>query len=201
MVAVSGLTSQSSPRKGSSMSHSDELPSLQLLIKVLEFASRKHSQQRRKDVEASPYINHPIAVLSILAVEAGIGDMNVLCAALLHDTIEDTITSEAELADRFGRAIAGIVREVTDDKSLPKGERKRLQIEHATHLSEAAGRVKIADKIANLRDVADCPPVDWSVERRLEYFDWAKAVVDRVRLAPEPLRLLFDRAYARRPMG
>jgi guanosine-3',5'-bis(diphosphate) 3'-pyrophosphohydrolase len=172
---------------------------LPLFIRALEFASRKHSAQRRKDAEASPYINHPIALVSILAVEAGVDDPDVLCAALLHDTIEDTDTTRDELVEQFGSSIADIVVEVTDDKKLPKQLRKQLQIEHAPALSRGAGLVKFADKIANLRDVADCPPSDWPVQRRQEYFDWAKAVVDGIRDVPTRLQSLFTAAYARRP--
>ncbi|HEX5282472.1 MAG TPA: HD domain-containing protein [Micropepsaceae bacterium] len=173
--------------------------SLPQFIRALEFASRKHSTQRRKDAESSPYINHPIALVSILAVEAGIADPDVLCAALLHDTIEDTDTTRDELTQQFGRTIADIVVEVTDDKKLSKQIRKQLQIEHAPALSHAAGLVKFADKIANLRDVADCPPSGWPLDRRQEYFDWAKAVVTGIRDVPPRLRDLFDTAYARRP--
>lgn len=168
-------------------------------VRALEFASRKHSTQRRKDAEASPYINHPISLVSILAVDAGIDDPEVLCAALLHDTIEDTDTTHDELAEQFGRAIADIVVEVTDDKKLPKQARKQLQIEHAAALSRAAGLVKFADKIANLRDVADSPPPDWPIQRRQEYFDWAKAVVGGIRDVPPRLLELFNAAYAKRP--
>lgn len=132
--------------------NSEALPAF---IRALEFASRKHSTQRRKDAAASPYIDHPIALVSILAVEAQIRDPDVLCAALLHDTIEDTETSGDELEKHFGARIAEIVSEVTDDKDLEKHHRKRLQIEHAHALSPAAGLVKLADKIANLRDVAE----------------------------------------------
>lgn len=178
-----------------------EVKSLPLLIRALEFASRKHSTQRRKDAEASPYINHPIALVSILAVEAGIHDPEVLCAALLHDTIEDINTTRRELIEQFGSAIADIVAEVTDDKKLPKHVRKQLQIEHAPVLSRAARLVKFADKIANLRDVADCPPSDWPVQRRQEYFDWAKAVAGGIRDVPPRLQELFDAAYARRPVS
>jgi len=172
---------------------------LPLFIRALEFASRKHSTQRRKDPAASPYINHPIALVSILAVEAGVRDPEVLCAALLHDTVEDTQTTPEELEQHFGAIIAGIVAEVTDDKNLEKQDRKRLQIEHAHALSPAAGLVKLADKIANLRDVAQSPPSNWSLKRRQEYFDWAKAVVDGIPDVPQVLRILFHEAYARRP--
>ena len=172
---------------------------LPLFLRALEFAARKHRDQRRKDADATPYINHPIAVAAILAIEAGVEDQDVLCAALLHDAPEDTETTEQELIDNFGANIAGIVTEVTDDKRLPKEERKRLQIEHARHLTPAAALVKVADKIANLRDVAETPPADWLLARRQEYFDWAKAVVDAVPEVPPKLRALFAEAYASKP--
>ena len=168
-------------------------------IRALAFASRKHSQQRRKDVDASPYINHPIALVSILAVEAAINDRDTLCAALLHDTIEDTDTSVEELVEAFGGPVASLVQEVTDDKRLPKAERKLRQVEHAAHLSAKARSVKLADKIANLRDVADSPPVNWSLARRQEYFDWAKQVVDQITDPPPYLLSLFMAIYDRRP--
>jgi guanosine-3',5'-bis(diphosphate) 3'-pyrophosphohydrolase len=175
----------------------DAMPAM--LIGALAFAADKHRNQRRKDAEASPYINHPIMLAKILSVEGGVEDGLVLCAAVLHDTIEDTETSYAELTGEFGREIADVVREVTDDKSLPKAERKQLQIDHASRLSRAAKLVKLADKIANLRDVADHPPSQWPLERRREYFDWAKRVVDGLRGTHERLEAAFDAAYARRP--
>ena len=170
-----------------------------LLIRAAAFAAHKHRNQRRKDADASPYINHPMALANVLVNEAGIADPTVLAAALLHDTIEDTDTTHAELEAEFGVAIAAIVAEVTDDKSLPRHERKRLQVEHAAHISAPAKLVKLADKICNLRDVANSPPPDWSVERKREYFDWARSVVDRMRGAHPVLEELFDSAYGRRP--
>jgi guanosine-3',5'-bis(diphosphate) 3'-pyrophosphohydrolase len=167
-------------------------------VRALAFASRKHSKQRRKDADASPYINHPIALVSILAVEAGINDCDTLCAALLHDTIEDTDTSVEELVEAFGGPVASLVQEVTDDKRLPKAERKLLQVEHAARLSPKARLVKLADKIANLRDVADSPP-NWPLARRQKYFDWAKQVVDQIPDPPPGLLSLFIAIYGRRP--
>ena len=164
-------------------------------VRALAFASRKHTHQRRKDVDASPYINHPIALVSILAAEAGINDCDTLCAALLHDTIEDTDTSVEELVEAFGGPVASLVQEVTDDKRLPKAERKLLQVEHAAHLSPKA---RSADKIANLGDVADSPPVDWPLAQRQEYFDWAKQVVDKIPDPPAGLLSLFMALYGRR---
>lgn len=173
--------------------------SLALVLRAAAFAAERHRNQRRKDAEASPYINHPIALANILAHEAGIVDPVVLAAALLHDTIEDTDTTAHELNAAFGSEIAGIVCEVTDDKSLPKVERKRLQIEHATTLSARAKLVKLVDKIANLRDISATPPMDWSLERRCEYFVWASQVVEGLRGTNARLEALFDLEYAKRP--
>ena len=172
---------------------------MNLLIDALAFAAAKHRNQRRKDVDASPYINHPIALARVLAVEAGIHDETVIAAALLHDTIEDTETTYDELLARFGPAVASIVAEVTDDKNLAKAERKALQVAHAPHMSQGAKWVKLADKTCNLRDVASSPPAGWPLRRRQAYFDWAKAVIDGVRGTHPQLEALFDTAYAARP--
>lgn len=170
-----------------------------LILRAAEFAAIKHRDQRRKDEAASPYINHPIALANILANEGGVLDPLVIAAALLHDTIEDTETTPEELERAFGSKITQIVLEVTDDKSLPKAERKRLQVEHAAHISAAAKLVKLADKIANLRDMSGASPVDWSLDRRREYFDWAKQVVDAMGHVSDPLGAAFHTAYGRRP--
>jgi guanosine-3',5'-bis(diphosphate) 3'-pyrophosphohydrolase len=172
---------------------------LALLLKALAFAAHKHRDQRRKDAEASPYINHPIALADVLVNEGGVTDYEVLCAALLHDTVEDTATTHEELVDAFGSRVARMVAEVTDDKRLPKQERKRLQIEHAPHLSEGAKLVKLADKICNLRDVAEHPPAKWDLARRRDYFEWAKRVVDGLRGIHPRLEAAFDAAYAKIP--
>jgi guanosine-3',5'-bis(diphosphate) 3'-pyrophosphohydrolase len=172
---------------------------LKLLLRALAFAAHKHRDQRRKNPDASPYINHPISLASILCNEAHVTDVNVICGALLHDTVEDTETSAAELTDEFGAEIAAIVMDVTDDKSLDKSARKEKQVEHAAHIRAEAKLVKLADKISNLRDVAHDPPPDWDLERRREYFDWAKRVIDRLRGAHPALEAIFDREYANRP--
>jgi guanosine-3',5'-bis(diphosphate) 3'-pyrophosphohydrolase len=177
----------------------DPRKDLALLFRALAFAAHKHRDQRRKDAEASPYINHPIALAEVLAREGGIADAEVLAAALLHDTIEDTATTAEELRAEFGARIAAMVEEVTDDKSLPKAERKRLQIVHAAAISPGAKLVKLADKICNLRDVADRPPAKWDLQRRQEYFEWAKQVIDQLRGAHPGLEAAFDAAYKRKP--
>lgn len=173
---------------------------LKLLLKALMFAAHKHKDQRRKDPAASPYINHPISLASILCNEGHVVDIEVICGALLHDTIEDTETSPVELKDEFSQAICNIVLEVTDDKRLPREERKQQQIEHAAHISSKAKLVKLADKISNLRDVAEDPPSEWSLERRQAYFDWAKAVIDQLRGEHPRLEEIFDDAYSKRPI-
>lgn len=170
-----------------------------LLMDALAFSAHKHRNQRRKDVDASPYINHPIALARVLAVEGGVTDHETLAAAILHDTLEDTETTDEELKEKFGRAIAQTVREVSDDKLLSKEDRKRLQIEHAKHLSRRARLVKLADKTCNVRDMASHPPHGWPLERRREYFDWAKQVVDQIRGTNADLEAAFDEAYAARP--
>jgi guanosine-3',5'-bis(diphosphate) 3'-pyrophosphohydrolase len=168
------------------------------LLAAAQFAAFKHREQRRKGAAASPYINHPLAVAGLLADEGGIEDVEVLMAALLHDTIEDTLTTRAELAQNFGPAVASIVAEVTDEKGQSKRLRKEMQVAHAPRLSHAAKLVKLADKTCNLRDVVARPP-DWDLARRQEYFDWAKRVVDGLRGAHAALEAQFDRVHALRP--
>lgn len=172
---------------------------LQTFIAAATFAAHKHRDQRRKGAEASPYINHPLAVANVLANEGGVSDVTTLIAALLHDTVEDTQTTADELVARFGTEAAAVVLEVTDDKNLHKDERKRRQVVHAAQISERAKLVKLADKICNLRDMSASPPEGWSLERRREYFEWSLQVVDQLRAASPRLAALFDIAYAHRP--
>ena len=172
---------------------------LKLLLKALQFSALKHKDQRRKDVATSPYINHPISLASILCNEAHITDVEVICGALLHDTVEDTETKQEEIESEFGSAIKDIVMDVTDNKDLEKHERKQAQIDHAAHICDKAKLVKLADKISNLRDVSVNPPPDWTLDRRQEYFDWAKKVIDQVRGINPGLESIFDMAYSDRP--
>ena len=165
-----------------------------LWLHALTFAAEKHRNQRRKDADASPYINHPIAVASVLATEAAVSDEATLLAALLHDTVEDTGTTLQELEQLFGTEVAALVGEMSDDKSLPKETRKQLQVEHAPGASPKAKRLKIADKICNIRDVAENPPAGWSLDRRREYLDWTERVVAGCRETDPVLEALFDRA-------
>ncbi|HIF58421.1 MAG TPA: bifunctional (p)ppGpp synthetase/guanosine-3',5'-bis(diphosphate) 3'-pyrophosphohydrolase [Rhodospirillales bacterium] len=149
-----------------------------LLLKAAQFSALKHRDQRRKDIESSPYINHPITVAHIIADIGGIEDPEILAAALLHDTIEDTKTKPSELEEMFGETIRRYVEEMTDDKALTKEIRKQKQIEHAPHLSVGATLIKLGDKISNVSDITQSPPVDWDIERRTQYLDWAEAVIN-----------------------
>jgi guanosine-3',5'-bis(diphosphate) 3'-pyrophosphohydrolase len=165
------------------------------VIEAASFAAQKHREQRRKDVDATPYINHPLEVARILT-EAGIEDTDVLVAAILHDTIEDTETTAEELTAAFGERVCALVLEVTDDKSLPKAERKRLQVLNAPKKSDGAKMIKLADKIANLRDIKNSPP-KWSVERKAAYFTFAEEVVAGCRGVSARLELAFDQVANR----
>lgn len=147
------------------------------LLKAARFAAEKHRNQRRKDSQKSPYINHPLEVAERIWNTGKYQDINAICAALLHDTVEDTDATFEEIEELFGSEVLAMVKEVTDDKSLPKAERKRLQVEHAPHMSVGAKHIKLGDKTSNINDIYQSPPSDWSLERRGEYLDWTESVV------------------------
>ncbi len=173
--------------------------SCDLILRAVAFAAHKHRDQRRKNKEASPYINHPIQLATVLWEEGHVHDPQVIAAALLHDTLEDTETTWQELRGEFGEDIADIVLEVTDVQWLKKEVRKRLQVARAKYSSEKAKLVKLADKICNLRDIAAHPPSGWSLERKRQYFDWAKEVAERLRGTHPVLEQKFDEVYVLKP--
>lgn len=167
------------------------------LLEAASFAAQRHTDHHRKGDNKEPYINHPLEVANMLANVGGIDDIDVLIAAILHDTVEDVGVKKEEIADRFGDRVAAFVMEVTDDKSLPKAERKQLQVEHAPHLSVEAKQIKLGDKISNIADVTNNPPSDWDIERRREYIEWGEAVARGLRGTNKPLEELFDRTVAK----
>ena len=173
------------------LTHSEEL-SLSLLLKAIRFASLKHKDQRRKDPGASPYINHPIAVAETLWRIGRVRDMATITSGILHDTLEDTETTSEELQAEFGEEIRSVVEEVSDDKGLSKADRKRLQVENANHRSRRARHIKLADKICNIQDIADCPPPDWTMDRKIEYIRWSRAVINEIRGTNAALETYFD---------
>jgi guanosine-3',5'-bis(diphosphate) 3'-pyrophosphohydrolase len=150
-----------------------------LVLKAAQFAAQKHKGQIRKGRDQCPYIDHLKSVATVIAEVGGIDDPQILAAAWLHDTLEDTETTAEELVANFGERVSQLVEEVSDDKSLPKAERKQLQIQHAPELSPDAVLIKLGDKISNIIDVTNTPPTDWTLERRKEYLDWAEAVIDK----------------------
>jgi guanosine-3',5'-bis(diphosphate) 3'-pyrophosphohydrolase len=162
------------------------------LLKAIHFSADKHRDQRRKDVPRSPYINHPIEVAEILWEAGDVRDATTLIAAILHDTLEDTITTPDEIQSLFGEAVLTVVLEVTDDKSLPRRARKQLQIEHAPHISSRAKLVKLADKICNLYDLIYSPPQRWILQRRQAYVLWTERVVAGLRGTNAKLEKQYD---------
>ena len=169
---------------------------IQIVARAADFAARLHTHQRRKGEAMEPYFNH-LAHVAVLLADAG-ADANLVAAGYLHDAIEDQGVSQAELADAFGPDVAELVAHATDDKTLPKERRKRLQVEHAPHLPPRAQMLKMADKISNLEALLSSPPRDWPLQRRQGYFDWAREVVDGCRSAHAGLAAQFDELYARR---
>ena len=167
----------------------------QAVLKAARFAAKKHAGQRRKGAAAEPYINHLLEVAELVASALAEPDTNLVIAALLHDTVEDAEVTKEELVETFGSDVADLVMEVTDDKSLPKAERKRLQIVHASQVSVRAQVIKLADKISNLRGILVSPPADWSGERKRDYFEWAKRVVDGLSAPNQMLKAEFERLY------
>lgn len=164
------------------------------LSRAFHFAALRHEQHRRKGERAEPYVNHLAEVLLLLAEATGGEDPVLLLGALLHDTVEDTETTLAELEETFGPEVARLVSEVTDDKALPKEERKRLQIETIRSKSERARLLKMADQTSNVRSLGSSPPAHWTLQRKQQYIHWAQAVVDGCRGLNAHLEEAFDQA-------
>jgi GTP diphosphokinase / guanosine-3',5'-bis(diphosphate) 3'-diphosphatase len=167
---------------------------LQTVSQAACFAAERHSGQTRKGARGLPYINHLAEVAALVAMQTDGEDANLVAAAWLHDTVEDTDTSRTEIAARFGEDVAALVMEATDDKSLPKQERKRLQEVTAAHKSARAKILKIADKLSNVREILADPPHDWDLQRRHDYVAWAARVVSGLRGHAPQLEAEFDRA-------
>ena len=169
---------------------------LNKVLHAARFAAENHTGHFRKGSKREPYINHPIEVANMIANVGLVDDEDILAAALLHDTVEDCGVTGDEIDEKFGETVTSYVLEVSDDKSLPKHERKQRQIEHAPHLSYGAKVIKIADKISNVRDVIVSPAEDWDKQRRVEYVQWAVNVVAGLRGANDQLDELFDEVVA-----
>ena len=168
------------------------------LLKAIELAASKHRNQRRMDVDASPYINHPLAVASLLAVDCGVHDIDILCAAVLHDTLENTQTTDAEIAGLLNSSVADLVLEVTNDNRLPWAERRQAQIDKSLQLSHGARLIKLANICCVLSELLMRPPADWPLQRKRDYFDWAECVVARLDGTDRRLQTRAESLLARR---
>jgi ADP-ribosylglycohydrolase len=208
-VARKGMTRQTMPMsakesessvKGTSPRQStegalDAAPSTWItVLKAADAAARWHVHQRRKGAAKEPYINHLLEVATLVAEATDGKDENLVIAALLHDAIEDCEVPHALIVKSFGADVADLVAEVTNDKTLAKGERKKLQVESAHKKSDRAKMLKLADKTSNLRALVSSPAPEWSVRRRIEYIEWARKVVAGLRGACPPLEQKFDEA-------
>jgi (p)ppGpp synthase/HD superfamily hydrolase len=169
---------------------------LAMVLKAAAFAARRHAGQRRKGAAGDPYINHPLEVASLLAGPGNIDDPVIIAAGLLHDTLEDTATTAAELEEQFGQCVRHLVEEVSDDKTIPGGVRRELQVQKALAYSPGAKAVRIADKVSNMDDVIHRPPPDWSEARKGRYVEWAARVVEHCRGVNVHLEKLFDERVA-----
>jgi GTP diphosphokinase / guanosine-3',5'-bis(diphosphate) 3'-diphosphatase len=169
--------------------------SIRRILAATRFAAEKHAQQKRKGENGEPYFNHLVEVAELIAASNPNVDVELVMAAFLHDTVEDTGVTLQELEQRFGKDVADLVAEVTDDKSLPKETRKQLQVEHTPEKSPRAQTLKLADKISNLRAIISSPPVGWSRERKQQYFEWARQVVAGIASPNQFLKSEFDKAY------
>lgn len=167
-----------------------------LLLAAIKFASEKHMLQRRKGCEEIPYINHAIKVAYILQETGKEKNPELLAAAVLHDVLEDTETTEAELTSLFGSSVCSIVKEVTDDMTLTYEDRKRFQIKKAPSLTPEAKKIKIADKISNISDILTCP-LTWSNRRKRMYVEWSEKVVEGCRGINPALDSAFDEIVSR----
>jgi GTP diphosphokinase / guanosine-3',5'-bis(diphosphate) 3'-diphosphatase len=154
------------------------------------FAFKKHEGQTRKNATKNPYIQHVLAVKNIVNLVCN--DEIALAGAILHDTLEDTDTTYAELVENFGSQVADLVLELSDDKSLEKETRKLLQIKNAPNKSEFACYISFADKIHNCQSIIYDPPVDWSNERKLAYFVWAELCINGFRFKDETFVYMFQ---------
>jgi (p)ppGpp synthase/HD superfamily hydrolase len=175
--------------------HPSSLVSVERILAAARFAAEKHAGQKRKGLALEPYINHLIEVAELLAASSETLDVNLVMAGLLHDTIEDTDATALDLDSRFGSDVTGLVLEATDDTSLPKDTRKALQIESAPHKSPRAQTLKLADKVSNLRALLKSPPAEWSSERKREYGEWARKVVEGFTAPNGVLKSQFEKAY------
>ena len=165
---------------------------LKRIFEALLFAAEKHKAQRRRGDGNAPYINHPIAVAYYLTRYCDVVDVQVVIAAILHDTLEDTDTTPREIEEKFGAEVLRLVQEVTDDKSLPREVRRNLQVKTVSERSAGAKLIRLADKISNVTDLTKTPPPGWDEKTRIDYLDWTEQVIRRIKGVDSCLEELYD---------
>ena len=145
------------------------------LLQTLYFAAKAHKSQKRKGDGGVPYINHLIEVATLLSLEAGVTDIEVLQAAVLHDVLEDTPVTLDELNDVFGERVAGLIEAVTDDKSLSLEQRRQKQVDMISCASPEVKLIKLADHCSNIV----CIPDTWVANRVEQYKMWSFEVASK----------------------
>jgi guanosine-3',5'-bis(diphosphate) 3'-pyrophosphohydrolase len=165
------------------------------LLEALDFAAQRHSAQRRKGPDAAPYVNHLIEVAMLVASVAQVDDVEVLIAAVLHDVLEDTPTTAAEVESLFGARVCSLVQALSDDKSLPRRKRREIAL---AELPDTDGLVKVI-KLADLSSNIKLLPPNWSEERKFEYLEWSERAATICSSECQPLaQLYWERAGATR---
>lgn len=167
------------------------------VLDAVAFAAEKHQEQVRKTAKKTPYFIHPLGVTYYVMKIGQVYDSEVLIAALLHDTLEDNLSTAEEITERYGKSVADYVSELTDNKALPLKERKKQQIIHAFHQSKGAAVIKFADKLHNLGTLMKDPPEGWNQDRMDQYFQWAQAVIDNLPQVNDPLKLAVHKRIAK----
>lgn len=178
--------------------HSQIDADLSPVLEALVYAGRVHNGQRRRDAPGSPHLKHVIQVVSLLA-GAGVNDVVILTAAAVHDVLRDTEVKVEELQEQFGAEIAGLVEELSADSVLSRIDRREELPQRVRDFSGSAQLIKLAEKISNLRDLAEHAPIGWSRQRRRDYFDWAEGVTRPLRGNSSTLDSLLDEALKLRP--
>jgi (p)ppGpp synthase/HD superfamily hydrolase len=150
------------------------------LQQAVAFAARAHQGQLRKDGR-TPYASHPFRVCLIAAQVFGIHDPELLTAAVLHDTIEDTTTDYDDIAKAFGDSVAEWVRLLSKDKRLPETEREEAYVQGIVTAGWQVQVLKFADIYDNLCDLDQLP-----AERRPQSLTRMRFYLDRMQTALKP---------------
>lgn len=157
------------------------------LLEAIFFVAQRHSTQRRKGPGGQPYVNHLIEAATLLATVGGVTDVEVLMAAVLHDVLEDTPTTREEVLALFGARVLLLVESLTDDKALPRAERREQVLAHLPHADDATKVVKLADLCSNVMTL----PSDWAPEHAREYLRWARRAAELCASSNPALDQLF----------